>query len=42
VLTLGGLGIWMLIDLILIAAGSLRDGDGRRVYDWLEPRPASV
>jgi TM2 domain-containing membrane protein YozV len=42
VLALGGLGIWMLVDLILIATGSLRDGDGRRVYDWLEPRPASV
>ena len=41
-LTLGGLGIWMLVDLILIAAGSLRDKEGRRVYDWLEPRPASV
>jgi TM2 domain-containing membrane protein YozV len=41
-LTLGGLGIWMLIDLILIAAGSLRDAEDRRVYNWLEPRPASV
>jgi TM2 domain-containing membrane protein YozV len=41
-LTLGGLGIWMLVDLILIAAGSLRDAEDRRVYNWLEPRPASV
>jgi hypothetical protein len=41
-LTLGGLGIWMLIDLILIATGTLRDKEGRRVYRWMEPAPASV
>jgi TM2 domain-containing membrane protein YozV len=40
--TLGGLGIWMLVDLILIAAGSLRDAEDRRVYRWLEPAPASI
>ena len=39
-LTLGGLGIWMIVDFILIAAGSLRDDEGRRVYRWLEPAPA--
>jgi TM2 domain-containing membrane protein YozV len=37
VLTLGGLGIWALIDLILIAAGSFRDKEGRRVFLWTEP-----
>jgi TM2 domain-containing membrane protein YozV len=37
VLTLGGLGIWALIDLILIAAGSFRDKEGRRVFRWTEP-----
>ena len=26
--TFGGLGLWVLIDLILIATGSLRDGAG--------------
>ena len=36
-LTLGGLGIWALIDLILIAAGSFRDKEGRRVFLWFEP-----
>jgi len=41
-ITLGGLGIWMLVDLILIAAGAFRDKDGRRVYRWMEPAPASV
>jgi TM2 domain-containing membrane protein YozV len=39
VLTLGGLGIWALIDLILIAAGSFRDKEGRRVFLWTEPGP---
>jgi TM2 domain-containing membrane protein YozV len=38
-LTLGGLGIWALIDLILIAAGSFRDKEGRRVFRWTEPDP---
>ena len=38
--TLGGLGIWMMVDLILIAAGSLRDDEGRRVYRWVEPAPS--
>ena len=35
--TIGGLGIWMLIDLILIAVGSFRDKEGRRVFRWTEP-----
>lgn len=30
-LTLGGLGVWWLIDLILIAVGSMRDARGRRL-----------
>jgi TM2 domain-containing membrane protein YozV len=37
VLTIGGLGIWTLIDLILIAVGSFRDKEGRRVFRWTEP-----
>lgn len=28
-LTLGGLGIWALIDFIMIVVGSFRDSDGR-------------
>ena len=32
----GGFGIWPLVDLILIAIGSFRDKDGRRVLTWLE------
>ena len=32
--TLGGCGLWWLYDLILIAAGEFRDGDGRRISSW--------
>ena len=36
-LTIGGLGIWVTIDLILIAVGSFRDKEGRRMFRWTEP-----
>jgi TM2 domain-containing membrane protein YozV len=32
--TFGGLGIWWLIDLIMILVGSFRDGDGKRIVEW--------
>jgi hypothetical protein len=32
--TLGGLGLWYLYDLILVAGGSFRDIDGRLVSLW--------
>ena len=42
--TLGGLGIWYLYDLILIAGGSFRDAEGRLVSEWeMEPdRPETI
>lgn len=42
-LTLGGLGIWALVDCVLIATGNFRDVDGRRVVNWdpQERDPAS-
>ncbi len=33
-ITMGGLGIWWLVDLILVAAGGFRDSDGRLITDW--------
>ena len=36
VVTFGGFGIWVLADFILIAVGSFRDKEGRRVVKWLE------
>ena len=32
--TLGGLGVWWLIDLIIVASGSFRDSEGRLVSSW--------
>jgi hypothetical protein len=32
--TAGGLGIWYLIDVIMIASGGFRDAEGRRVLRW--------
>ncbi len=33
-LTFGGLGIWYVIDLILIILGEFRDKEGRLIKDW--------
>ena len=32
--TLGGLGIWTLIDMIMIVTGSFKDSDGEKIIDW--------
>lgn len=34
ILTLGGLGIWYLVDVVTIASGGFRDAEGRRVARW--------
>lgn len=36
ILTLGGLGIWALVDLIVILCGDFKDGDGRKILTWLD------
>ncbi|MGH7532867.1 MAG: TM2 domain-containing protein [Gemmatimonadales bacterium] len=33
-LTVGGLGIWAMVDCVLIATGNFRDVDGRRLVKW--------
>jgi len=33
-LTVGGLGIWMLVDLVMIITGNFRDGDDNKITEW--------
>jgi TM2 domain-containing membrane protein YozV len=33
-LTLGGLGVWVLIDCIYIVTGAFRDKDGNKIALW--------
>jgi hypothetical protein len=37
--SIGGLGIWYLYDLILVASGSFTDAEGRRVRRWDPEEP---
>jgi hypothetical protein len=34
IFTFGGLGVWWLYDLVLVASGSMRDAEGRLVSRW--------
>ena len=34
IFTIGGLGVWMLIDLILILTSSFTDANGHRITQW--------
>ena len=34
ILTLGGLGIWVLIDFIMIIVGSFTDKEGNKITQW--------
>ncbi|MFL5612518.1 MAG: TM2 domain-containing protein [Gemmatimonadaceae bacterium] len=34
-LTVGGLGIWWLVDMILILTGSFKDADGQKINEWM-------
>jgi hypothetical protein len=33
--TLGGMGIWWLADMVLVASGEFRDVNGKRVLRWM-------
>ena len=35
ILTLGGLGIWVLVDMIMILVGSFKDEQERYLSNWL-------
>jgi len=34
IVTLGGFGIWALIDFIMAVAGKMRDKEGRLITNW--------
>ena len=34
IVTCGGLGVWALVDLVVILLGSFRDENGRRLENW--------
>jgi TM2 domain-containing membrane protein YozV len=34
IFTFGGLGIWCLVDTIMILVGSFKDKQGRKLEDW--------
>jgi TM2 domain-containing membrane protein YozV len=34
IITFGGLGIWWIVDLILIVTGSFTDKQGRKIAQW--------
>lgn len=36
--TLGGLGIWTLVDFVIIIVGGFKDKEGRTVFHWTEPQ----
>jgi hypothetical protein len=33
-LTLGGLGVWALVDFIMILCGAFTDGEGNKITLW--------
>ncbi len=35
--TLGGCGIWYLVDLVMVLIGKFADKEGRVLYRWFEP-----
>ena len=34
IITLGGFGIWWIVDLILIVTGSFTDSHGQKITQW--------
>lgn len=36
ILTLGGLGLWALVDAIVILCGEFKDSDGQKIKTWID------
>lgn len=36
ILTVGGLGIWALVDLFVILFGDFKDSEGKKLVSWLD------
>ena len=36
IITIGGCGIWWIVDFILIVTGSMKDDEGKLVKRWLD------
>lgn len=36
ILTIGGLGIWAFVDLLVILCGNFKDRDGKKLLTWLD------
>jgi len=36
IVTFGGLGIWWLIDIVMVCTGSFTDSEGRPIFKWTE------
>lgn len=36
ILTFGGLGIWALIDAIVVLCGEFKDSDGLKIRTWID------
>ena len=34
ILTIGGLGIWVVIDLVILIVGGFTDAEGRKITEW--------
>ena len=39
IFTIGGLGIWALVDFIMAVSGTMRDKEGRLIKSWNPPEP---
>ena len=36
IITIGGLGIWWIVDFILIVTGEMKDDHGKKVSRWVD------